>query len=97
MPARWSVEGTFFDGLAQYPEDMAAALGPCIQAAHAVVGPRHLARPRHVTPADQPHIGDGVMQGAKGPGRDQGGTLAREAGDARDARSLNGLSQGHGR
>jgi hypothetical protein len=51
---------------------MAAACGEFIQEAHAVVGPRHLARPRPVAPADQPHIGDGVMGDAERPGRDQG-------------------------
>jgi hypothetical protein len=47
--------------------------------------------------ADQPDIGDGVMGGAKGPGRDQGRPVAREAGDAVDARRLNGLGKGHRR
>jgi hypothetical protein len=47
--------------LAQDLEDLAAALGPCIQAAYAVVGPRPLARQRHVARADQPHIGEGVL------------------------------------
>jgi hypothetical protein len=52
-----------FTGLTKDIEDLAAARGPCIQAAHAVVGQRHLARRRHVAPADQPHVGDGVMGG----------------------------------
>jgi hypothetical protein len=44
--------------LPQDLQDMAAALGPCIQEAHPVVRERHLARPRPVAPADQAHIGD---------------------------------------
>jgi hypothetical protein len=36
------------------------------------------------------------MGGAKRPGRDQDRTVAREAGDAMDARGLHGLSQGRG-
>jgi hypothetical protein len=52
---------TFVERLPQDLDDTAATLGPFIQAAHALVGQRHLARPRHVAPADQPHIGDGVM------------------------------------
>jgi hypothetical protein len=96
-PARLYLCDPILERLAQDLEDMAAARRPCIQEEHAVVGPRHLARHRHVAPADPPHIGDGVMGGAKRPGRDQGRTFAREASDAMDARGLNGLSQGHGR
>jgi hypothetical protein len=94
-PARLYLHDTFLERLPQDLEDMAAALGPFIQEAHAVVGPRHLARPRHVAPADQPHIGEGVMGGAKRPGRDQGRTIAHEASQAVDARGLNGFGQGH--
>jgi hypothetical protein len=39
---------------------MAAALGQFIQEAHAMVGQRHLTRHRHVAPADQPRIREGV-------------------------------------
>jgi hypothetical protein len=45
---------------------MAAARRPCIQEEHTVVGQRHLARHRHVVPADQPRIGDGVMGARNG-------------------------------
>jgi hypothetical protein len=38
-----------------------------------------------------------VWQGAKRPGRHQGGAVAGEAGDAVDARGLNGLGKGHRR
>ena len=43
---------------------MAAALGPCIQEAHAVVGQRHLAGHRHVAATDQPRIREGLVGGA---------------------------------
>jgi hypothetical protein len=38
-PARLYLDDTFLEQLAQDLEDMAAALGPCIQEAHAMVGP----------------------------------------------------------
>jgi hypothetical protein len=88
---------TLHERLPQDLEDMAAALGQLIQEAHAVVGPRRLARPRPVAPVDQPHIRDDVMGGATRPGRDHRRPVAHEAGDAVDARGLKGLSQGHGR
>jgi hypothetical protein len=60
------------------------------------VGQRDLARHRPMAPADQPHVSDRVMGGATRPGRDQGHTVAREAGDALAVRRLDGLSQSHG-
>jgi hypothetical protein len=48
---------TLLKRLPQDLEAMAAALGPCIQAEHAVVRPRHLARHRHVAPRRSgPHL-----------------------------------------
>jgi hypothetical protein len=93
-PEKLYLYDTLFERLPQDLEDMAAELGPFIQAAHAVVRPRHLARHRHVAPADQPHIGDGVMGGTKRPGRDHGRTVAGEAGNAANAGDLNGFGQG---
>jgi hypothetical protein len=52
--------------LAQDLEDMAAALGRFIQEEHAIVGQRHFARHRHVAPADQSRIRDGVVGARKG-------------------------------
>ena len=69
--ARFYVYDTLLERLPQDLEDMAAARGPYVQAAHPVVGQRHLARQQHVAAADQPHIGDGVMPGATRPGCDQ--------------------------
>jgi hypothetical protein len=46
--------------LAQDLEDLAAEFGPFIQQEHAVVGQRHLARQRHMAPADPPRVRDGV-------------------------------------
>jgi hypothetical protein len=60
-----------------------------------VVRQRPLARHRHVAPTDQPHIGEGVMGGVKRPGRDQHRAIAREAGNAMDARGVEALSAGH--
>jgi hypothetical protein len=59
-----------------------AALGPFVQAAHVVVGQRHLARQRHVAPADPPHIGDGVIGRAQRAGDDQRRAVTGAAGDA---------------
>ena len=73
-----------FVPLAQDLEDMAAALGPCIQAEPAMMHQRHLARHRHVAPPDQSHIGDRVMGGATRAGGDQRRAVAGEAGDAVD-------------
>jgi hypothetical protein len=60
---------------------MAAALGQLIHKEYGVVRQRHFARHRPVAPTDQPRIGDGVMRGAEGPGRDQCCAVAREASD----------------
>src|SRR5882724_8050447 len=55
---------TLLERLAQGLEHMTAALGPCIQEAHAMVGQRHVAQYRHMPAADQPRIRDGVVGGA---------------------------------
>jgi hypothetical protein len=64
-PAKLYSCNTICERLPQDLEDVAAALGQLIQEEHAVVGPRPLARQRHVASADQPHIRDGVMGGAE--------------------------------
>jgi hypothetical protein len=78
-------------------QDVAAALGPCIQEAHAVVGQRDLARHRHVTPTDQSRIRDGLVGRAKRAGRHPRRAVAGEAGDAVDACRLKGFGEGHRR
>jgi hypothetical protein len=40
-----------------------------------MVGPWHVARHRHLAPADQPHIRDGMMGGAIRTGRHQRRTV----------------------
>jgi hypothetical protein len=67
-PAKLYSCETLLERLAQDLQHMAAELGQFIQEAHAVVGQRHLARHRHLAAADQPHIRDGMMGGAKGAG-----------------------------
>jgi hypothetical protein len=47
--------------LPQNIHDMAAELWPFIQEEHAMVGQRHVTQHRHVAPADQSCIRDGVM------------------------------------
>jgi hypothetical protein len=83
--------------VAQDLKDMAATLGPCIQEEHAMVGQRHLTRHRHVAPADQADIRDGMVRRAKRAGRDPRRAVAGAASDAVDTRRLNGLGEGHRR
>jgi hypothetical protein len=96
-PVRLYVYDAVLERLAQDLEPMAAELRPCIQEEDAVVGPRHVARPRHVAPADQPDRREGVMRGAPRAGRHQCGAVARQARDTMDAGRLKGFGQGHGR
>jgi hypothetical protein len=63
-PARLSLYDTLLERLPQDLQDVAAARRPCLQAAQAVVGQRHLARQRHVAPATPPRVRDG-MGGAR--------------------------------
>ena len=74
-PAKLYVDETILERLAQDLQDMAAELGPCIQEEHAIVGQGHFARHRHVAPADQPDIRDGVMGG-----RETGGSSPTRCG-----------------
>jgi hypothetical protein len=96
-PAKLYVYETILERLAQDLQDMAAELGPCIQEEHAIVGQRHFTRHRHVAPADQPRIRDGVVGRAKRAGRDPRRAVAGEARDAVDTRGLNRLGEGHRR
>ena len=93
-PARLYVYETLLQRLASHLQDVAAALGQFIQEQHAIVCQRHLARHRHLTPADQPHVGDRVMRGTARADRDEGGAGAGEAGDAVDAGWSRGLRAG---
>ena len=60
-------------------------------------GGLHVPRHRHLSPTDQTHIREGVIGGAKRPGRDERRAVAGAAGDAVDMHGLNGLGEGHGR
>jgi len=71
-PGKLYVCDAVFERLAPGREDLAAALGEVIQAAHAVVRPQNLTRHRHVTPTDQARIREGLVGGAKRASRDQG-------------------------
>ena len=53
-PARLSLNDTILKRLAQNLERMAAELGQFIQEEHPLMGQRHFARHRNVSPADQP-------------------------------------------
>jgi hypothetical protein len=81
--------------LAPHVREVAADLRPCVQHEHAVVRPRHVARPRHLAAPDQSHLGDGVMWGAARPRGDDRGASAGAAGDAMDARGLEGFGEAH--
>ena len=96
-PAKLYVYGTLLERLAQDLEDLAAALGPFIQEAHAMVGQRLVARHRHMAAADQPRIREGVVRRATRAGGDPRRTVPSEARDAVDTRGLNRLGEGHRR
>ena len=66
--------------LAPALEDMPPALEAFTQQEHAMVGPRHLARHRHVPPTDQSRFREGLVGRAKRAGRDQRRAVAGEAG-----------------
>jgi hypothetical protein len=55
---------------------------------------RHFARHGHLAAADQSHSRDGVRRGTTPARSDDGGAAAGVAGDAMEARGLNGLRQG---
>src|SRR5262247_3785647 len=78
MLSRLYVEDTLLERLPQDLQHMPAKLRQLIQEEHAIVRQRHLARPRHLAPADQPAIGDGVMRGATRADRHQCGAVACE-------------------
>jgi hypothetical protein len=69
-PARWFCSAPLVTGLPQDLENMVAELRHLVQQEHAVVGQRHVTRHRHVAPADQPHIREGVVGRATRAGRD---------------------------
>jgi hypothetical protein len=76
---------TLLERVAQYLQHVAAARRQRIPKAHAMVGPRPLARHGHLPTTDQPHVRDGVVRGAKWAGSDEGGTVAGEAVNTVDA------------
>jgi hypothetical protein len=94
---RLSVEDTLLKRLTSAFEHMTAKLRPFIQEEDAVVGQRHVARHRHVAPADQPDMRNGVMGGATRADRHPCGAVAGEASDTMDTCGLNGFGQGHPR
>jgi len=61
------------------------------------MGQRQVARHRPVAPADQPRTREGVVGRATRAGRPQRLAVAGAAGDAVDARRLEGIGHGHGR
>jgi hypothetical protein len=58
-----------------------------------MVGQRHLARHRPVAPTDPPRVRNGVVGGAARAHGDQGRAIAGAAGDAMDARGLQGFGE----
>src|SRR5262245_16711950 len=65
-PAQVYLDDTLLERLASDLERMTAALGEFIPPQDAVVGPRHVARHRHVAAADPSHVRHGVMGGRNG-------------------------------
>jgi hypothetical protein len=91
---RLYVYDTLLERLAQDLQDVAAELRERIQAEHAMMRQRHVARHRHLAPADRPDIQEAKIRGPKGAGHDDGGAVAGEPGDAGNARGLDGLGEG---
>jgi hypothetical protein len=81
--------------LPEHLEDMTPALRAFVQEAHARVRPRHLARPRDLAAADQPHSRDGMRRGATWPAGDQGRAPIGQAGDAMDPGGVEGCGHAH--
>jgi hypothetical protein len=81
-PARWCLQTSRLEQLAEPLEDVTPARRAFVQEAHARVRPRPLARPRDLAAAAPAHRRDGVMRGAEGPRHDQRYAGAGEAGDA---------------
>jgi hypothetical protein len=96
-PAKLYFCDALLEGLAQDLEDVAAELRPFIQKEDAVVGERHFARHRHLSPTDQPRIRDGVVGGAKWARRDQRRMLPGETGNTVHAGGLEGFGERHRR
>jgi hypothetical protein len=92
-PANLYLYETILQRLPQHLQHIAAELGPFIQEEHAMVGQRHVARHRHLAPADQARIREGMMQRAERAGRDQRRAIAREASDAREVGGVDRCSQ----
>jgi hypothetical protein len=78
---RLSLCNALLERLAEPLDDLTPALRAFVQAAHAMVRPRPLTRPRELTAAPA-HSRDGVMRGAEGPRHDQRYAGAGETGDA---------------
>jgi hypothetical protein len=91
------VSDTLLQRLAQDIEEMAAALRQFVQAGHAVVRQRPLARRGEVPAADPPHSRNRLRRVATRAGRDQRRADTGAAGDAVDAPGLDGFGQAHGR
>jgi hypothetical protein len=61
-PAKWSLQTSLLERLALNLQGM-AAFGQFIEKEHTMVRQRHVARHPDVPPADQPHVGDGLVGG----------------------------------
>ena len=68
-----------------------------MQEQHGVVRLQHIERHGYIPLTDQPRIRDGVMGGKERAGRDHGGAVAGEAGDAVNTYGFNGFRDGHRR
>ncbi len=81
--------------LAQDLEDVAAALRPCIENEHAMVGERDGAGHWHLSATDQPHIGDRVIKGMEGASGNAVRAPVGTPGDVLDVHGLEALGHTH--
>src|SRR3990172_6470291 len=84
-----------FERLAERFEDVPLELRKLVQKKHAVVREAHLAGFRHLSAADEPGVGNGVMRRTVRARRDERLALSQEPHDAVDLGRFNGLVKIH--
>ena len=76
---------SILERLSEHFEDVTLEFGQLIEEDDAVVRPRHLPRHGDLAAAEHADAGDGVVRGATGPGKAEGGVAAGYIGGTRDA------------
>ena len=90
-------DAALFERLAHHFEDVALKFGQLVEEQDAVVAERDFAGTRDGAAADQSGVADGVVRRAKRPRAHQAARIFEHAGDAVDARGLDGFLERHRR